>query len=143
MAVDIELLRKHFFSIAPKVDELMETFYATLFLRYPEVVPLFGGIDMPRQRKLMANAMVFVLENLEVMDVAGSTIEEMGRRHIGYRAQAKHYPAVGECLIHALATVSEDHWNDELHAQWVEAYEIVSTIMLEGAEKAREATSAN
>jgi len=143
MAVDVELLRTHFFSIAPKVDELMETFYATLFLRYPDVVPLFDSVDMPRQRKLMANAMVFVLENLEVMDVAGSTIEAMGRRHVGYRAQAKHYPVVGECLIHALATVSGDQWNDELQTQWTEAYGVISSIMIEGAEKSKKITSAN
>ena len=143
MAQNVELLRKNFFAIAPKVDDLMETFYATLFLRYPNVVPLFEGVDMQRQRKLFANAIVFVLENLEFMNVARSTLEEMGQRHVGYGAKAKLYPAVGECLIYALATVSGDLWNDELQAEWTEAYEITSSIMIEGAKKAKLAASAN
>ncbi len=142
MAIDVELIRKNFFKIAPKVDELTETFYATLFLRYPDVVPLFDGINMQQQRRMLANAIVFVVENLDAMDIASGTLEEMGRRHVGYGAQAEHYPAVGECLIHAMATVSGDDWNDELQAQWVEAYGVISSIMIKGAEKPTEASTA-
>ncbi len=142
MAVDVELLRKNFFDIAPKVEELTETFYATLFLRYPEVVPLFDGVNMQQQRRMLANALVFVVENLDAMDIAKGTLEEMGRRHLDYGALAEHYPAVGESLVHALATVSGDLWNDTLETQWVEAFGIVSSIMIEGAEKAAEASAA-
>lgn len=141
MAVDVALIRKNFFDIAPKVDELTETFYATLFLRYPGVVPLFNGVNMQQQRRMLANAIVFIVENLDAMDIASGTLEEMGRRHVGYGAEAEHYPAVGECLIHALATVSGDGWNDELQAQWVEAFGVVSSIMIKGAEKAVETSA--
>ena len=78
MAVDVELIRKNFFSIAERADELTETFYTTLFMRYPGVVPLFDGVNMEQQRKMLANAIVFAIENLETMDVARSTLEEMG-----------------------------------------------------------------
>ena len=141
MALDVELIRKNFFEIAPKIDELTETFYATLFLRYPAVVPLFNGVNMQQQRRMLSNAIVFVVENLDAMAIASGTLEEMGRRHVGYGAEAEHYPAVGECLIHALATVSGDGWSDELQAQWVEAYGIISEIMMKGAEKATEAST--
>lgn len=141
MALDVELIRKNFFDIAAKVDELTETFYATLFLRYPDVVPLFDGINMQQQRKMLANALVFIIENLDAMDIASGTLEEMGRRHVAYGALAAHYPAVGECLVHALATVSGDDWSDELQTQWVEAYGIISSIMIKGAEKTVEASA--
>jgi len=141
MAIDVELIRKNFFDIAPKIEELTETFYATLFLRYPVVVPLFEGVNMQQQRRMLANALVFVVENLDAMDIAAGTLEEMGRRHLSYGALAEHYPTVGECLIHALATVSGDLWSDTLETQWIEAYEIVSSIMIKGAEKATEAST--
>ena len=141
MALDVELIRKNFFGIASKVDELTETFYATLFLRYPEVVPLFDGVNMQQQRKMLANAIVFIVENLDAMEIASGTLEEMGRRHVGYGAQAEHYPAVGECLIHALGMVSGDDWSDELQTQWTEAFEVVSAIMIKGAEKTAEASA--
>ncbi len=142
MAIDIELIRKNFFSIAERADELTKTFYTTLFMRYPGVAPLFDGVDMEQQRKMLANAIVFVIENLETMDVARSTLEEMGRRHIAYGAEAEHYPAFGECLLHAIATITGDAWTDELQANWTEALGVISTIMIEGAEKAVAATSA-
>ena len=142
MALDVELIRKNFFDIASRVDELTETFYATLFLRYPDLVPLFDGVNMQQQRKMLANAIVFIVENLDAMEIASGTLEEMGRRHVGYGAQAEHYPAVGECLIHALGTVSGDDWSDELQSQWTEAYGLISSIMLKGAEKATEASAA-
>ena len=142
MALDVELIRKNFFEIAPKVEELTETFYATLFLRYPEVMPLFDGVNMQQQRRMLANAIVFVVENLDAMDIASGTLEEMGRRHLGYGALAEHYPAVGECLVLELASVSGDLWNDTLETQWVEAFGIVSSIMIEGAEKATETSAA-
>ncbi len=141
MALDVELLRKNFFEIAPKIEELTETFYATLFLRYPDLVPLFEGVNMQQQRRMLANALVFVVENLDAMEIASGTLEEMGRRHVGYGAEAEHYPAVGECLVHALATVSGDDWSDKLEAQWVEAYETISAIMIKGAEKTSEASA--
>lgn len=142
MAVDVELIRKNFFSIADRADELTEIFYTTLFLRYPGVVPLFDGVNMQQQRKMLANAIVFVIENLDTLDVARSTLEEMGRRHIAYGAETEHYPAVRECLVHAIATITGDDWSDELQDNWTEAIGLVSSIMIEGAEKAAEATPA-
>ena len=96
---------------------------------------------MQQQRRMLANALVFVVENLDAMEIASGTLEEMGRRHIEYGAQAEHYPAVGECLVQALATVSGDLWNDTLETQWVEAFGIVSSYMIKGAEKAAEASA--
>ncbi len=141
MALDVELLRENFFAISPKVDELTETFYATLFLRYPDFVPLFNGVNMLQQRKMLANALVFVVENLDAMEIASGTLEEMGRRHIDYGAEPELYPAMGECLLHALATVTGDDWNDELESQWEEAYGLISSSMIRGAEKATQTSA--
>ena len=143
MALNTELVRENFFAIAPKVEELTETFYATLFLRYPEVVPLFDGVDMPKQRRMLANALVFTVENIDNLDTAGQTLKDMGARHVGYGAEPEHYGAVGECLVHALAMVSGELWNDELESHWTEAFGIISSLMLQGAEEAKEVSTAS
>lgn len=141
MAVDVELVRKNFHAISPKVDEVMETFYATLFLRYPDVALLFDGVNMQQQHRMLANVLVFVVENLDAMEIASGTLEEMGRRHINYGAEPEHYPAMGECLLHALATVTGEDWNDELESQWAEVYAAISASMIRGAEKATETSA--
>ncbi len=138
MALDVELIRKNFSAIRSKVDELLETFFATLFQRYPDIAPLFDGVEMPQQRRMLANALVFIVENLDAMEIASGTLEEMGLRHVDYGAEPEHYPAMGECLLHALATVTGEDWNDELESQWADVYAAISSIMLRGAERATE-----
>lgn len=138
MALDVELVRKSFYAISPKVDELLETFFDTLFQRHPDIASLFDGVNMLQQRSLLANALVFIVENLDAIEIASGTLEEMGLRHIEYGAQPEHYPAMGKCLLHALATVTGEDWNDELESQWAEVYGTISSIMLRGAERATE-----
>lgn len=140
MAIDVELVRESFARIRPKIDELMETFFATLFERHPDIAQLFDGVNMKQQRSMMANALVFVVENLDAMEIASGTLEEMGHRHIDYGARPEHYPAMGECLLHALATVTGKKWNNKLESQWTEIYATISSFMLKGAERATEAS---
>lgn len=139
MGLNVELLRGSFDLVAPRADELTEKFYATLFMRYPQVVPLFQDADMAVQRRKLATALAFVVRNLEKPDALTETLEALGARHIKYGAQAEHYPAVGECLLAALEDVAGDAWNGELANAWLEAYEAITQIMLSGAAKAEEA----
>lgn len=63
-------------------------------------------------------------------------LRELGARHVAYGAQPEHYPVVGEVLIASMAQIAGDAWNDEYEAAWGEAFGIVATAMIEGAEAA-------
>lgn len=138
MGLNVEALRSSFELVAPRADELTEKFYATLFMRYPQVVPLFQDADMDVQRRKLATALAFVVRNLENEDALVDTLEGLGARHIGYGAKTEHYPAVGECLLESLKSIAGEHWNAELETAWTEAYEAVAQIMMRGAAKAEE-----
>lgn len=137
MALDIQLLRSTFAAVAPRADELTAIFYSTLFERHPELQPLFAAAQMPEQRKKLVAALAFVVANVDKPESLTTKLHSMGAEHLGYGARDDHYPAVGECLLHALSEVAGDGWTPDVAEVWVQAYDAVSSLLIEGAAQAR------
>ena len=133
MAVDVETLEKSFDLVAPKGDELMRTFYDNLFEAAPSVRPLFADVDMERQRQALLNMLLVLRESLRDLDDIVPDLEELGARHVDYRAKPEHYPVVGEVLIGTMADIAGDAWKPEYTSAWQEAYQVVQDVMLSGA----------
>ena len=133
MSLNIELLEQSFNAVAPKGDQLVETFYRNLFTDYPQVKSLFEQADMADQRKKLLASLKLVVDNLRKPEVLVQALEQMGERHVAYGAEEEHYPAVGATLLKSLAEVAGDLWNDELNDAWAEAYGEISKIMIAGA----------
>jgi hemoglobin-like flavoprotein len=47
------------------------------------------------------------------------------------------YPAVGECLIAALADLCGDQWTHEHEASWATVYGALADLAIAGAQRAR------
>jgi len=133
MAVDVETLEESFDLVAPKGDELMRTFYDNLFEAAPSVRPLFADVDMERQRQALLNMLLVLRESLRDLDDIVPDLEELGARHVDYRAKPEHYPVVGEVLIGTMADIAGDAWKPEYTSAWQEAYQVVQDVMLSGA----------
>jgi hemoglobin-like flavoprotein len=133
MAVDVQTLEESFDLVAPQGDELMRKFYDRLFEVAPAVQPLFGEVDMERQRQALLNMLVVLRESLRDLDDIVPDLEDLGARHVEYGAQPAHYPVVGEVLIEAMAEIAGDAWKPEYTAAWQEAYGVVQGVMLSGA----------
>jgi hemoglobin-like flavoprotein len=133
MAIDVETLEESFDLVAPKGDELMRTFYDNLFEAAPSVQPLFAEVDMEHQRQALLNMLLVLRESLRDLDDIVPDLEELGARHVDYRAKPEHYPVVGEVLIGTMAEVAGDAWKPEYTSAWQEAYQVVQDVMLSGA----------
>lgn len=133
MAVDVETLEESFDLVAPKGDELMRNFYDNLFEAAPSVRPLFADVDMERQRQALLNMLLVLRESLRDLDDIVPDLEELGARHVDYRAKPEHYPVVGEVLIGTMADIAGDAWKPEYTSAWQEAYQVVQDVMLSGA----------
>ena len=133
MSLKINLLEESFQAVAPKGDELVDTFYRNLFADYPQVKPLFENADMADQKKKLLASLKLVVDNLRRPDVLGPALEQLGSRHVDYGTQEEHYPAVGATLLKSLAEIAGDLWNDEFNQAWAEAYEEISKLMIAGA----------
>ena len=134
--MQIETLESSFDLIAPQGEELVETFYEKLFERAPAVRPLFAGTDMKRQQAMLLAALVLLRNSLRDPEALVPKLRALGARHVGYGATAEMYPLVGEVLLASMAEIAGDAWTQEIEAAWAEAYDVVQSVMLEGAAEA-------
>jgi hemoglobin-like flavoprotein len=131
--MDVQLLRDSFGLVLERNDRVTARFYEILFERYPEVQRMFGRNSRPAQEKMLASALVAVVDHLEDAAWLDGTLGALGRAHVGYGVTDEMYDIVGECLLATLAEVAGDDWSAEVEGAWTEAYGAIRDAMLAGA----------
>lgn len=134
MALDPNALRSSFELVAERNPDLTLRFYEILFDRYPQVQPMFGRNARDAQAKMLAEALMAVLDHLDDATWLSETLAGMGRKHEGYGVTREMYPWVGECLIATFAEVAGDDWHDGYTAAWGDAYGAICELMWTGYE---------
>jgi hemoglobin-like flavoprotein len=137
MACDLEARETSFDLIAPRGEELIDTFYARLFDAAPTVRALFASTDPRRQKAMLLGTLVLLRKSLRDLDAIVPKPREMGARHVAYGAQPDHYPVVGRVLIASMAQVAADAWRPEYERAWAAAFAVVAAAMLDGAASAQ------
>jgi NAD(P)H-flavin reductase len=132
--VDADRLRASFGQVAEFGDEVPLYFYSYLFLRHPEVRPMFPP-SMAAQRDRLVGALVRIVTNVDRTDDLVPFLQQLGRDHRKFRVVADHYPAVGEALLATLAHFLRDDWTPDLAEQWTAAYGVVAEVMSTAAEE--------
>ncbi|MCA9840533.1 MAG: hypothetical protein KC475_00320 [Cyanobacteria bacterium HKST-UBA03] len=109
-------------------------FYERLFEKYPAVRPLFKASPEEQHTKLMASVGAIVA-SVTKPDVMLPYLHAMGIRHLQYKTEVAHYPAVQENFVAVLGEhlSQEGEWTDEMEQNWNAAMETVSNIMIEAA----------
>lgn len=129
----IVLVKATWAKVVPIADTAARLFYDRLFETSPRLAPLFDGVDPVAQRQKLVKAINMVVMSLERIDTLIPAIRDMGQRHVGYGAEAAHYNQVGAALLWTLATGLGDAWSDEALTAWTNAYQLLASVMLEGA----------
>ncbi|MFF7279310.1 globin domain-containing protein [Streptomyces griseorubiginosus] len=129
---DAVLIRRTMAGITDVADKVTSYFYALLFVRHPELRPLFPAA-MDAQRDRLLKALLTAAEHIDNTPVLADYLQNLGRGHRKYGTRPEHYPAVGECLIGALSKYAPGIWNAETEAAWVRAYTTISQVMIDAA----------
>ena len=129
---DAALLRRTMAEIEPIADKVTSYFYALLFLKHPDVRPLFP-VAMDVQRDRLFKALLTAATHAEDTETLTTYLTHLGRGHRKYGTLSEHYPAVGECLIGALSHYAPQTWGPRTEAAWVAAYTTISQIMIDAA----------
>lgn len=133
------LVRDSFARIAPIAPKAAALFYGRLFVLDPSLKDLFKG-DMTEQgHKLMAIIGTAVAK-LGELDTIISAVQDLGRRHLTYGVQPRHYETVGAALLWALEQGLGDAFTQPVKTAWTEAYTILSSVMKEAADQGKERT---
>ncbi|MEU8679733.1 globin domain-containing protein [Streptomyces sp. NPDC048611] len=129
---DAVLIRRTMAEIEPVADKVTSYFYALLFVQYPDLRALFPA-SMDTQRDRLFKALLTAAQHVDDAEVLSAYLANLGRGHRKYGTQPDHYPAVGECLLNALARYATTSWDPETQAAWVRAYTAISQIMIDAA----------
>ena len=135
----VTLLEQSFEKVKPQADEFITSFYSNLFTDYPAAKPLFAHANMKEQGKKLLRSLVFVIDNLRRPGELSNTLKGLGARHVKYGAMPEHYPLVGNTLLKTFEQYLGTDWTPDTKQAWVDAYSLITQVMLEGADYAEEA----
>jgi len=130
----VQLLEESFAKVAPQASEFTSSFYGNLFTDYPAAKPLFTHTNMAKQEKMLLESLVFVVENLRQPEALTGALKGLGTRHVKYGALPEHYPLVGNSLLKTFEQYLGNDWTPETKEAWIEAYGLITHVMLEGAD---------
>lgn len=129
---DVKLVQESFAKVAPISDKAAEFFYGRLFEIAPQVRAMFPD-DMTEQRKKLMMTLGIVVNGLHNLDAILPAASALAKRHVGYGAQAAHYPVVGEALLWTLEKGLGPSWTPQVAAAWTQAYTTLSGFMISEA----------
>lgn len=130
-----ELVQRSYEQLAPGLNGLVETFYALLFERAPEVGRLFPA-DTTKLRAHFASALAILARNAANIEVMDESLQQMGARHATYGVRPEHYEVVQAILLEVLGRAAGPLWTPALHDAWGSLIAHVSRAMLHGAARA-------
>ena len=125
-------VRTSFHAIAPRLDRLVSGFYDRLFTRAPQVRAFFPA-DMSAQKYHLAAALALIMRNIDCLDALEDSLMGLGAQHVRFGARPEHYPIVRDSLLDSLEEQAGALWTEQLRADWSDAINAVSAMMLKGA----------
>ncbi len=128
----VGLIQKSFEKVAPIQEVAADLFYNRLFELDPSLRTMFPE-DLSEQKKKLMATIAFVVASLDRLDQIVPAVESLGRSHVAYGVQDKHYDTVGAALLWTLEQGLGEAWNDELKSAWAAAYGLLADTMQSAA----------
>lgn len=133
-----ELVKKTWVMVVPIADTAAELFYGRLFELEPSYKAMFKN-DMTEQGKKLMKTINIAVEALDELEPLVPTLKQMGADHAGYGVKDRDYNVVGASLLWTLEKGLGEVFTDEVKNAWGAVYEVLATVMKEGAAEARKA----
>ena len=133
-----ELVQKTWTMVVPIADKAAELFYGRLFELEPEYKAMFKN-DMTEQGKKLMKTINIAVEALDDVEPLVPVLKQMGADHAGYGVVERDYNVVGAALLWTLEQGLGEAFTDEVKNAWAAVYEVLATVMKEGAAEATQA----
>lgn len=133
-----ELVQKTWVMVVPIADTAAELFYGRLFELEPEYKAMFKN-DMTEQGKKLMKTINIAVEALDDVEPLIPVLKKMGADHAGYGVKDRDYNVVGAALLWTLEKGLGDVFTDEVKNAWGAVYEVLASVMKEGAAEAEQA----
>jgi hemoglobin-like flavoprotein len=138
MSLNFEVLEESFERIKPHATQFSSCFYENFLFDYPQLSPLFAKTNMEEQQQKLVMSLVLIIENLRKPNYLNAILKNLGERHVRYGTIQEHYPMVGAALLKTFESYLGTDWTPEVKQAWIDAYEVLVNLMLEGAKYPQE-----
>lgn len=128
----IALVQSSWEKVVPIKEDAARLFYGRLFEMDPSLRSYFKE-DIEEQGRKLMTIITTVVRGLKNLDVLEETVWQLGRRHRAYNIQEPHYGTVAQALLWTLEQGLGAAFTADVKAAWVEAYTVLSGVMLAGA----------
>ena len=129
---NIALVKSSWQQVLPIQKAAAELFYGRLFDLDPSLRLLFRG-DMTEQGRKLMTMINTVVMSLDRLDPLLGTVEDLGRRHVGYGVTEAHYDTVGSALLWTLGQGLGAQFTPPVEVAWAEAYTTLASVMKQAA----------
>ena len=134
-AVQKTLVQVTFDSIAPIADDAAALFYRRLFELDPSLRAMFRG-DMAEQRRKLMNMIGAAVRGLDRLEQLVPVVQDLGRKHVGYGVEDRHYGTVGEALLWTLEKGLGSAFTPQVKEAWATVYGLLASTMQNAAREA-------
>ena len=128
----IRLVKSSFQKVLPISETAADLFYGRLFELDPSLRPLFKGDIKEQGRKLM-DMLDILVQGLDKLQTITGAVQKLGKSHVGYGVQSKHYETVGAALLWTLEQGLGKDFTAETKQAWGETYKLVASAMQDAA----------
>lgn len=132
-SIELELIRNSFKVLSRDMETHSQEFYEALFRREPGLRSLFRE-DLTGQGMKFMTALGTIVENLGSDEKNAAKYAELGHLHAKLGVRPEHFEPMGEALIDTLRSVFGEEFTPTLESAWREAFDQVSTNMIERGE---------
>jgi hemoglobin-like flavoprotein len=133
-----ELVQKTWTMVVPIADTAAELFYGRLFELEPSYRAMFRH-DMTEQGKKLMKTINIAVTALDDVEPLIPVLKKMGADHVGYGVKERDYNVVGAALIWTLEKGLGDAFTDEVKNAWGAVYDVLASVMKQGAAEAEQA----
>jgi hemoglobin-like flavoprotein len=127
-----QLVQSSFAKVVPISESAANLFYARLFALDPTLKPLFKG-DMKEQGRKLMRTLAVAVNGLDSLEQIVSTVQDLGRKHVDYGVEPKHYDTVGAALLWTLEQGLSAAFTKETGEAWGAVYTLLANTMKEAA----------
>ena len=135
-AKTVELVQTSFAKVAPIASTAAEIFYTKLFEMDPEVKALFPASDddkMKEQGNKLMTMLAAAVNGLSNVEALIPVLQDLGKKHVGYKVEKSHYDTVGAALLDTLAAGLGDEFTPDVKQAWTDVYGVMANVMIEAS----------
>src|SRR5438128_1900468 len=122
-------IRASFAALQPGSDSVAVLFYGRMFDLDPSLRGLFKTTLLDQARKLM-DTLATVVDALDRFDTLRPQLAELGRKHVAYGTEPRHYVTVKVALVWALKQALGQEFDGETRSAWESAIDAITRAML-------------